>query len=152
MRPGNTANVTTVIPVIDRLRRRFNIARVCVVADRGMISAETIAELTRRLLYHLFSTRPIFHKLDEIVRWPRLLAPRPVLKKALEDRSPRSAAPAPSRKSSPIWIRSPRPDRAGRQALHPALRSTLRRQPRYRCYRLSRCRPPSVRPQPDPGN
>jgi hypothetical protein len=39
MWPGNTADVTTLIPVIDRLRRRFDIARVCVVADRGMISA-----------------------------------------------------------------------------------------------------------------
>jgi transposase len=47
MWPGNTADVTTVIPVIDRLRRRFDITRVCVVADRGMISAETIAELNR---------------------------------------------------------------------------------------------------------
>ena len=45
MWPGNTAEVTTLIPVIDRLRRRFDIARVCVVADRGMISAETMAEL-----------------------------------------------------------------------------------------------------------
>jgi transposase len=52
MWPGNTADVTTLIPVIDRLRRRFDIARVCVVADRGMISAETMAELeARRLLY-----------------------------------------------------------------------------------------------------
>lgn len=51
---GNTADVTTLIPVIDRLRRRFGIARACVVADRGMISAETLAELeARRLLYIL---------------------------------------------------------------------------------------------------
>ena len=40
MWPGNTADVTTLVPVIERLRRRFDIARVCVVADRGMISAE----------------------------------------------------------------------------------------------------------------
>ena len=54
MWPGNTADVTTLIPVIDRLRRRFAIARVCAVADRGMISAETVAELeARRLLYIL---------------------------------------------------------------------------------------------------
>jgi len=37
MWPGNTADVTTLIPVIDRLSRRFSIARVCVVADRGLI-------------------------------------------------------------------------------------------------------------------
>ena len=54
MWPGNTADVTTLIPVIDRLRARFTIARVCVVADRGLISADTLAELeARRLLYIL---------------------------------------------------------------------------------------------------
>jgi hypothetical protein len=37
MWPGNTADVTTLIPVIDRLRQRFAIAPVCVIADRGMI-------------------------------------------------------------------------------------------------------------------
>src|SRR3974377_1983286 len=52
--PGNTADVTTLIPVIDRLRTRFAIARVCIIADRGMISAETVAELeARRLMYIL---------------------------------------------------------------------------------------------------
>jgi transposase len=52
MWPGNTADVTSLVPVIDRLRRRFAIGRVCVVADRGMISAETIAALEQRgLLY-----------------------------------------------------------------------------------------------------
>jgi hypothetical protein len=33
------------LPVVDRLRRRFGIARMCVVACRGMISAKTMAEL-----------------------------------------------------------------------------------------------------------
>ena len=53
MWPGNTADVTTLIPVIDRLRQRFDIARMCVIADRGMISAETVAELEARRLYIL---------------------------------------------------------------------------------------------------
>ena len=47
MWPGNTADVTTLVPVIDRLRQRFAIARVCVVADRGLISAATLAEPRR---------------------------------------------------------------------------------------------------------
>src|SRR5258705_8948539 len=38
MWPGNTTDVTTLLPVIDRLRQRFAIGRVCVVADRGMFS------------------------------------------------------------------------------------------------------------------
>jgi Transposase DDE domain len=45
--PGNTADVTTLIPVADRLRSRFGIRRVCIVADRGMISRETIEALER---------------------------------------------------------------------------------------------------------
>jgi transposase len=43
--PGNTTDVTTLIPVADRLRSRFGIRRVCIVADRGMISHETLAAL-----------------------------------------------------------------------------------------------------------
>jgi len=43
--PGNTADVKTLIPIVDRLRTRFNVGQVCVVADRGMISKQTIAEL-----------------------------------------------------------------------------------------------------------
>ena len=45
MWPGNTADVKTLIPEVDRLRGRFHIGSICIVADRGMISAETIAEL-----------------------------------------------------------------------------------------------------------
>jgi len=43
--PGNTTDVTTLLPVVKRLRSRFGINRACVVADRGMISAATIAQL-----------------------------------------------------------------------------------------------------------
>jgi Transposase DDE domain len=43
--PGNTTDVTTLIPVVDRLRSRFGVRRVCIVADRGLISRETIAAL-----------------------------------------------------------------------------------------------------------
>jgi transposase len=43
--PGNTADVTTLLPVVNRLRQRFKVPRVSIVADRGMISAKTIAAL-----------------------------------------------------------------------------------------------------------
>jgi transposase len=43
--PGNTTDVTTLIPVVDRLRSRFGVRQVCIVADRGMISQETIVAL-----------------------------------------------------------------------------------------------------------
>jgi hypothetical protein len=47
--PGNTADVKTLIPIVDRLREKFAICRVCIVADRGMISKKTIAELQKSL-------------------------------------------------------------------------------------------------------
>ncbi len=43
--PGNTTDVKTLIPIVDRLRERFSITRICIVADRGMISKKTIEEL-----------------------------------------------------------------------------------------------------------
>ena len=43
--PGNTADVTTLLPVVDRLRQRFHIRKACIVADRGMICRETVDEL-----------------------------------------------------------------------------------------------------------
>lgn len=45
MWPGNTADVKSILPVVARLRSRFGIGRFCIVADRGMISAETIKTL-----------------------------------------------------------------------------------------------------------
>ena len=65
MWPGNTADVTSLIPAIDRLPRRFRINRVCVVADRGMISAETIAELEARGLLYVLGVR---ERTDKLVR------------------------------------------------------------------------------------
>ena len=45
MWPGNTADVKSLLPVVEKLRSRFGIERFCIVADRGMISADTIATL-----------------------------------------------------------------------------------------------------------
>ena len=47
MWPGNTADVTTLLPVINRLRVRFGVRDVCIVADRGMIAKKTISEIRR---------------------------------------------------------------------------------------------------------
>jgi hypothetical protein len=63
--PGNVADVTTLVPVIDRLRERFAIGRICVVADRGMISTETVAALEERKLLYLLGTR---ERTDKVVR------------------------------------------------------------------------------------
>jgi len=65
MWPGNTADVGVLVPVIDRLRSRFAIGRVCVVADRGMISGPTIAALEERGLEYVLGAR---ERTDTLVR------------------------------------------------------------------------------------
>ena len=55
--PGNTADVTLLLPVVRRLRERFGIARACIVADRGMISAETIAALEAEQIEYILGAR-----------------------------------------------------------------------------------------------
>ena len=57
MWPGNVTDVTTLVPMVNRLRRRFSIGSVCVVADRGMISAETIRELEAQYLSYILGVR-----------------------------------------------------------------------------------------------
>jgi transposase len=42
MWPGNTADVTTLVPVVTRMRERFRIREITVVADRGMVSQATL--------------------------------------------------------------------------------------------------------------
>lgn len=45
--PGNTTDVKTLVPIVERLQARFGIRRICIVADRGMISQETLTELEK---------------------------------------------------------------------------------------------------------
>jgi len=45
MWPGNTTDVKSLLPIVERLRARFGIMRVCIVSDRGMISDETVRKL-----------------------------------------------------------------------------------------------------------
>lgn len=57
MVPGNTADVSILLPVADRLRTRFGVTRACVIADRGMISAATIAALEQRGMEYILGAR-----------------------------------------------------------------------------------------------
>ena len=66
MWPGNTADVNTLIPVVERIRGRFHIGQFCIVADRGMISAETVRELEKREIGYILGTR--MRKVNEIKR------------------------------------------------------------------------------------
>ena len=64
MWPGNTADVKTLIPVTDRIRNRFHVGQFCIIADRGMISAETMNELEQREIPYILGAR--MRKVNEI--------------------------------------------------------------------------------------
>ena len=43
--PGNTADVTTLVPIVQTLKKRFGIRRVVLVCDRGMVSAANLVAI-----------------------------------------------------------------------------------------------------------
>ena len=92
MWPGNTTDVKTLIPIVDRLRKRFGINRFCVVADRGMISADTMEKLEYpdRHIYYILGAR--LRKVNEI---KRDVLSRPGRYKEVYAEGKRSKDPAP---------------------------------------------------------
>lgn len=129
--PGNTADVTTLIPVVDRLWRRFRLRQVCIVADRGMISQATLTDLEQQ-------------------GWPYILGARmrrqkEVREQVLADRGRFRVVPGPRQQATDpaplkvkeVWVEERRyvvcvneeevvSDRARREQIVAALREQLR--------------------------
>lgn len=57
MWPGNQADVTALVPVVERMKDRFSLKRVCWVADRGMVSEKTVEELEGREMEYILGAR-----------------------------------------------------------------------------------------------
>lgn len=55
--PGNTTDVKTLLPIADRLKKRFGVEKMCVVADRGMISQDTIKKLEKKNIHYILGVR-----------------------------------------------------------------------------------------------
>ena len=55
--PGNTADVTSLVPIVDRLRGYFKVNEICIVADRGMISQAAIGEVKQRGWKYILGVR-----------------------------------------------------------------------------------------------
>jgi Transposase DDE domain len=108
--PGNTADVGVLVPIIDRLRSRFAIGRVCVVADRGMISASTIAALEERGLEYVLGAR---ERTDALVRSVVLADTRPFtplcVRRAAAARRPSSGSRRSRSRGGATWSAATRP-------------------------------------------
>jgi IS4 transposase len=132
--PGNTADVTTLIPIVDRLKHRFQIRSICVVADRGMISRETIRQLQaadRDVRYILGARLRSVKEISEVV------LRRPGRYHQVHGPKAKSKDPAPL-KVKQVWLQDRRyivchnedqakKDRADREAIVAALHDQLRR-------------------------
>jgi len=70
MWPGNTTDVKSLVPVVDRLKQQFHVGQVCIVADRGMISEATLAELEQRGWKYILGVRMrnVKEVRDEVLR------------------------------------------------------------------------------------
>ena len=55
--PGNTADVKSLVPVVDRLRTYFKVNDLCIVADRGMISQATFGDIKQRGWKYILGVR-----------------------------------------------------------------------------------------------
>jgi len=64
MWPGNTTDVKSLIPVVERIRSRFHIGTFCIVSDRGMISEKTMAYLEKEHIPYILGAR--MRKVKEI--------------------------------------------------------------------------------------
>ena len=131
--PGNASDVKSLLPVVDRLKHRFHIERICVVADRGMISKATIAALKE------------LHRDTRFILGARLRAVKEVREQVLSQRGPFKEVYGPrlcSKDPSPLEVKEvlvnerryiicrneeeERKDRADREAIVKALSDQLK--------------------------
>jgi hypothetical protein len=129
--PGNTTDVTTLIPVVDRLWRRFRIRKICIIADRGMVSQNTIDDLEQQGWPYILGAR--MRRSNEVRA--QVLADRGRFRVVHGPRQ-QSTDPAPLRVKD-VWVEGRRyvvcvndeevaADRAKREAIVTALREQLR--------------------------
>jgi hypothetical protein len=129
--PGNTADVTTLIPIVDRLWQRFRILKVCIVADRGMVSQGTIDDLEQQGWPYILGAR--MRRQTEVRE--QVLTDRRRFQVIHEARH-QSTEPAPLKVKN-VWVEDRRYvvcineeevayDRAAREAIVAGLREQLR--------------------------
>ena len=130
--PGNTTDVKTLVPIVERLQKRFAIGRICVVADRGMISAKTLGELERRRWLYILGARmrSVAEVRDEVLS-------RAGRYEEVHPKGPSKKDPSPLKvKQVMIWNRryvvclnedQAKKDAADRQAILAGLREQLKK-------------------------
>src|ERR1700758_554585 len=141
--PGNTTGVTTLLPIVERLKNRFMIARIGIVADRGMISEANLAELEARNIDYIIGVRERGTKeIRGVIADPAPYVPLSIAKAAgrgttdLLVKEVNRSGPAPAKAGGKPWRRryivclneaEAKKDAAERAAILAALDEALRR-------------------------
>src|SRR6201987_1418288 len=141
--PGNTTDVTTLLPIVERLKNRFMIARIGIVADRGMISEANLAELEARNIDYIIGVRERGTKeIRGVIADPAPYVPLSIAKAAgrgttdLLVKEVNRSGPAPAKAGGKPWRRryivclneaEAKKDAAERAAILAALDEALRR-------------------------
>src|SRR5246127_5027504 len=110
--PGNTTDVTTLLPIIERLKNRFMIARIGIVADRGMISEANLTELEARNIDYIIGVRERSTKeIRGVIADPAPYVPLSIAKAAgrgttdLLVKEVNRSGPAPAKAGGKPWCR-----------------------------------------------
>jgi len=90
MWPGNVTDVKTLVPMVNRLKSRFSVGKVCIVADRGMISEQTKQEIQKRQWQYILGVR--MRRCQEV---KEIVLSRSGRYQEVFAKSDRSKAPAP---------------------------------------------------------
>ncbi|MBN1551529.1 IS1634 family transposase, partial [bacterium] len=135
MWPGNTTDVKSLIPVTDRIRKRFGVGDCCLIADRGMISNQTLDDLQERHMPFILGARMRKVreiKLDVFSRGGRYKEVHPEGKKS-KDPSPlqvKEVKLEDKRYIVCLNTRQARKDAADREAIIASLEEKLQKQPK----------------------
>ena len=137
MWPCNTTDVTTLLPIVERLKERFKIGRICIVADRGMISAQTITALESDEYQTAYILGTRMRRVKQI-RDQVLSHPGSYRQVRLESSDPQKPAPLKvkqveiddTRYTVCVNTRQQRKDAADRQAIIEALSEQIKKGPK----------------------
>ncbi len=133
--PGNTADVTTLTGVVERLRRRFAIERVCIVADRGMVSKKTVEALEAQGWPFILGARmrSVKQVRDEVLSHGgryQVVVPRGAGKRSASPLKVKEVSIGEHRYVVCLNEDQARKDAADREAIVASLRDRLRRGPK----------------------
>lgn len=132
--PGNTTDVKTLLPIADRLKKRFGVEKMCVVADRGMISQDTIKKLEKKNIHYILGVR-----MRNVTQVKQAVLTRQGRYREVVPEAKRAKAPSPLKVKEVMWdqryivclnSKQARKDKAERDTIIESLKDKIKDHPK----------------------